>query len=94
MTGIIVYVDDNFHYMSEDDRYIFGEFDNREKAITACKQIVDEFLLGAFEPGMSKEALYDSYASFGDDPWFSDAGPKYSSWAYAKIRSGEICGIN
>jgi len=43
---------------------------------------------------MSKEALYDSYVAFGDDPWFSDAGPKYSSWAYAKIRSSEICGVN
>lgn len=40
----IVYVDDNFHYMDESERYCAGEFDALEEAIAKCKQIVDESL--------------------------------------------------
>jgi len=38
MTGITVYVDDNFHYMSEDDRYVLGEFETRETAIAPANK--------------------------------------------------------
>ena len=39
-----VFVDDNFHYMDESERYKLGEFADCASAMAACKQIVDEFL--------------------------------------------------
>ena len=39
-----VFVDDNFHYMDESERYKLGEFADCASAVAACKQIVDEFL--------------------------------------------------
>jgi hypothetical protein len=34
-------VDDNFHYMDDEDRYELGIFSTIEEAIAACKRIVD-----------------------------------------------------
>lgn len=32
-----VYVDDNFHFMDESERYKLGAFETCEEAIAACK---------------------------------------------------------
>jgi hypothetical protein len=40
----VVYVDDNFHYMDESERYKLGEFDTEEEAIHAANKLVDDFL--------------------------------------------------
>ncbi len=37
-------LDDNFHYMDEEHRYKYGEFSTYEKAVAACKKVVDEEL--------------------------------------------------
>jgi hypothetical protein len=87
-----VLVDDNYHYMDKDARYAHGEFETLEAAVTSAKEIVDDFLLGAYEPGMSADFLYTKYTSFGDDPWISgpsDSG--LSAWVYAKARCETIC---
>jgi hypothetical protein len=34
-------VDDNFHYMDQDERYEHGIFSTVDEAIAACKAIVD-----------------------------------------------------
>lgn len=52
------------------------QFETAVEAVAACRRIVDEFLAGAFEPGMSATALYDLYKSFGDDPWVAGYGPE------------------
>jgi hypothetical protein len=88
---ITVYVNDNFHYMDKSERYEEGKFATKEEALAVCMKIVDEYLLSAFEPGMSQKDLYRSYVCFGDDPWVSGYRSEYSSWKYAKTRSGEIC---
>lgn len=88
--GITVYVDDNFHYMDEDERYEHGTFETKEEALSACRRIVDGFLLNVFKPGMSAEELYEQYTGFGEDPWFRGSSPGYSSWEYAKKRCAEI----
>jgi len=88
---VTVYVDDNFHYMNEDERYVLGEFETEEEALAVCKKIVDDYLLAAFKPGLTAKELYASYVGFGEDPWFSGSHPAYSSWEYAKRRSAEIC---
>ena len=41
-----VFVDDNFHYMNEDERYKDGNYATLEEAISKCQRIVDDFLEG------------------------------------------------
>jgi hypothetical protein len=88
-----VRVDDNFHYMDKDYRYTHGEYETLEDALKAAKEIVDSFLAAGHIPGMRADDLYQSYTSFGDDPFI--IGPedaKFSAWNYAQRRCEEICG--
>jgi hypothetical protein len=67
-----------------------------EEAIAACRAIVDESLDEVYKAGISAEALYESYVSFGDDPFIvvidgSDADAKFSAWSYAKERCRAKC---
>ena len=80
-----VFVDDNFNYMDESERYALGEFDDCASAIAACKQIVDEFLL----PNVGKcEDLYVTYVMFGEDPFIRTDDPdcRFSARDYARER--------
>ncbi len=94
-SGYRVYVDDNFHFMDEDERWVAGEFETYEEAVARCKSMVSEFFEKA-ESGDSAEKLYEAYTMFGDDPWissFGDAAPPpalFSSWDYAKQYAEEI----
>lgn len=93
--GYVVLVDDNFHSQDEDERYRLGEFDDAEVAIEHCRKIVDEYLASALEPGMSAEALWDSYRGFGEDPFIqtADVPPvNFSAWDYARERCKLLCG--
>jgi hypothetical protein len=85
-----VFVDDNFHYMDEEHRYLLGEFDTFEAAVAACQQIVNEFLEEAYKPGMSANDLYKSYTGFGEDPFIVGADVRFSAWDYAKAQSARI----
>jgi len=89
-----VYVDDNFHYMDESERYRHGEFETCEEATAACKKIVDDFLEKGYKEGMSFEELYGGYTGFGEDPFIvsDDKDCFFSAWSYAKKRSAELCG--
>ncbi|HKM51664.1 MAG TPA: hypothetical protein VJZ75_10850 [Candidatus Bathyarchaeia archaeon] len=87
-----VCVDDNFHYMDDDERYIDGEFDDCESARKRCMEIVDVYLKNAYKDGMTFDQLLDSYESFGEDPWISSTDDcKFSAWNYAEQRCKEIC---
>jgi hypothetical protein len=86
-----VLVDDNFHYMEEDERSVLGEFDTAEAAISAAKKVVDDYLRREYRPGMTAEALHERYTSFGDDPFISGGEVDFSAWAYAKARCEVIC---
>lgn len=87
-----VYVDDNFHYMDEDERYIHGRFSRYEDAVAACKKIVDEVLQD--DPAKTSEDLYDSYVGFGEDPWIKGPTPPgsepFSARDYARQRCNEL----
>lgn len=88
-----VMVDDNFHFMDQDERWKYGEFTSLEAAIEACKSVVDECLADYLEPNMTPDQLYSQYKMLGDDPYV--VGPtkdkSFSSWDYAEQRSKEIC---
>jgi len=66
-----VYVDDNFHFVDEDERTVCGRFDHYSDAVGRCRAIVDQFLEENWKPAMSPGELYMMYESFGDDPWIS-----------------------
>jgi hypothetical protein len=86
-----VFVNDNFHYMDESERYRLGDFDDCRTATAACRKIVDEFLTAA-APDRTPTELYKQYTMFGEDPWISTDDPecKFSAWTYAKERSREL----
>jgi hypothetical protein len=87
--GYRVYVDDNFHYMDEDERYCLGEFSTYAESLLAARNIVDAFFHEA-KPGQTADELYNGYISFGEDPFivaFGDAeqpDSHFSAWSYAK----------
>src|SRR5260370_31809166 len=86
-----VFVDDNFHYMDESERYKLGEFDDCASAAAACKRIVDEFL-ETTKSSCTPDDLFRQYTTFGEDPWISttDANCKFSAWDYARERCRQI----
>jgi len=91
MKKYTVFVDDNFHYMDESERYKFREFDSCEEAVNACKKIVDEY----FENIQGKKTfkdLWDGYTSFGEDPYIvsDDNECSFSAWDYARMRCKEL----
>ena len=98
MTSYDVMVDDNFHYMDEDERWKLGTFATADEAIAACKKLVDENLLSMLKnkpPGMTATELYELYVMFGDDPSvFEPSGVpqvEFSAWDYARVRAEELC---
>ncbi|OKO82496.1 hypothetical protein [Bradyrhizobium sp. AS23.2] len=93
--GYQVLIDDNFHYQDESERVKHGVFATPEEAVAACRSIVDEYLSGAFKPGMTADALFESYTMFGEDPFVVPDSPgaapvKFSAWDYARQRCVEI----
>ncbi len=87
----IVYVDDNFHYGDERERYKLGEFDSCEEAIAACKKVVDE-CLAEYPKGTSFDELVKGYVMFGEDPFIlcEDSSCSFSGREYARKRCKEI----
>ena len=92
MSRYKVMVDDNFHYMEEDERYEFATFSTIEEAIAACKRMVDDDLSAlAKGKNYTPDDLYEHYVSFGSDPFIVALDPKddrpcFSAWDYAKER--------
>ena len=91
----VVKMGDNFHYTDESEDYELGAYSTFEQAVNAAKAEIDRFLLSAHKPEMTADDLYDSYTSFGEDPFIvSKAGPcEFSAWNYAEQRCREICDI-
>ncbi|WP_444451366.1 hypothetical protein ACTTAI_00240 (plasmid) [Rhodobacter capsulatus] len=88
-----VFVDDNFHFMDEDERYCLGTFDSFDAAVAACRKIVDDFLRN--NPAKTADELYDQFTSFGEDPWIKGPSPAtdglpFSAREYAKQRCNDL----
>ena len=78
--------------MDDDERNTLGEFDSLDAAIEVCKKIVDAFLRQRYEPGMSADALYETYVAFGEDPFIVGGNGRvdFSAWNYARERCSAI----
>jgi hypothetical protein len=91
-------VDDNFHYMDEDERREYGSYPTLKEAIATCERLVDASLAASHRPGMTAKELFDHYAAFGDDPFIvappdTEKGVIFSAHDYARKRAEAICGI-
>jgi hypothetical protein len=86
-----VFVDDNFHFMNEVERYKRGDFQTLEEAVRKCQIIVDDFLTDQYKPGMSADQLFNQYTCFGEDPFISGQKSDFSAWDYARQRCNELC---
>ena len=64
-----VYIDDNYHYMDESERYAVGSYHSMEEAIEKCKEITIRSLEDLFEEGITPEKLSAQWSMFGDDPF-------------------------
>ncbi len=88
-----VLLDESFHN-HEGERTRLGDFDTLAEATAACEQVVNEFLHHHHTHGMTAEALYALYLSFGEDPVIvgepAPPGP-FPAKAYVKRRCAEIC---
>ena len=63
-----VWIDDNFHFMDEDERIFHGEFSTPTQAIVACQKIVDANIESVTESITDPDKAYESYVRFGYDP--------------------------
>jgi len=83
--------------MDESERSDHGVFPNAEKAIAACKAMVDDELNTMQQrPGMTAEELYRLYVGFGPDPFVVPLNPQdpdieFSAWTYAKEKCKKLC---
>ena len=65
----IVYVDDNFHFGEDEERYKLDEYDSYQAPTEACIKIVDEFMRQAYRDEISFKELWEGYMMFGEDPF-------------------------
>jgi hypothetical protein len=80
-----VLVDDNFHFMDEDERWTAGTYGSLREALDKCLKMVGQDLRQGYQADMTATDLYESYTAIGDDPFIT--GPMktvFSAWNYAK----------
>jgi len=94
-TEFTVFVDDNFHYQDEDERYRLGTYATYEEALEACRNLVCKDLDHFFKPGMSAADLVSQWSGFGEDPFIrstSEGMEQFSALEYARERAAAMCG--
>jgi len=76
-----VLVDDNFHFMDENERYELGTFPTLMEALDASLRLVGETLLEG-NTSTGSEELVAGYEGMGEDPFI--VGVPFSAWDYAR----------
>lgn len=89
-----VYVAENSHFGNSGEGYLKGDYADCSTAVEVCKQVVDDFLLKAYDQGKTEEQLLHDYTLYGDDPYVVAGNGvercDFSSWDYARARIKEI----
>ena len=91
-----VIVADNFHYMDPSHHWKQGSYETCEQAIAVCRCIVERSIAASYKPGISADALFKNYVSFGDDPFvvstdYSELPVNFSAREYAAERCRAMC---
>lgn len=87
-----VMVNDNFHFMDQDEPWRLGTFATLNQALAVCTNMVESCLADCYKTGMDAKELYSLYMLFGDDPFILGPGDlsEFSAWDYAKARAKDI----
>lgn len=87
-----VYVDDNFNYQDESERYKKGEFASYDEALAVAQAIVDQFLQDNSAKYENAEELLSSYKSYGYDPYIVPGleNGRFSAWDYAETQCNKL----
>ena len=85
-----VYVDDNYHYMDEGERYAVGSYNSLKEALEKCKEITVKSLEDFLEKGITPEDLSAQWAMFGEDP-FIRGGDGTVPFSARKFITAELC---
>jgi crotonobetainyl-CoA:carnitine CoA-transferase CaiB-like acyl-CoA transferase len=82
-----VQVDDNFHFMDEDERWTAGTYGSLQKALDKCLQMVGQDLRQGYRSEITATDLYESYTTMGDDPRVVDpvARNQHIQWLYERV---------
>ncbi len=88
----VVYVDDNFRYLNEEERNRHGEFEHYDDALQAAQGIVDRFLEDHQGKYAQASALFQAYTQYGDDPFIvpDDAAHRFSARTYAREKCEQL----
>jgi hypothetical protein len=89
-TGYTVMVDDNFHFMDEDERYTLGTFPTKREALNASLRLVGQDLLNGDLSNKTAEDLITGYEVGGEDPFI--VGLPFSAWKYAEELAHVLAG--
>ena len=81
-TGYTVLVDDNFHFMNEEERYTLGTFPTKREALEASLRLVGQDLLDGDLSDTTAEDMIAAYEAGGEDPFI--VGVPFSAWKYAE----------
>ncbi len=86
-----VFIDDNFHYMDEDERVHHGEFLTPDEAVAAAKKIVDDELEHLRASGVATDEIISMFLQFGPDPFIvsDDERVGFSARDYANEKIAE-----
>ena len=85
-----VFVDDNYHYMDEGERYSVGSYDSLEEAVNKCRELTIRSLKDLYEEGITPEKLSAQWAMFGEDP-FIRGGDGPVPFSAREFISTELC---
>jgi len=89
-TEYTVMVDDNFHFMDEDERYTLGTFPTKREALGASLRLVGQDLLDGDLSDKTAEDLIKGYQTGGEDPF--TVGLPFSAWDYAEELAHMLAG--
>jgi hypothetical protein len=98
MGNFDLFVDDNYHFSDEDERYKAGSYDSYAEAVVAAQEIIDAWLIKSHRPEMTSLELYKGYTTYGEDPFIvedniekTQGEVRFSAWEYAQKRCDELC---
>ena len=87
-----VYVDDNYHYMDEGERYAVGSYNSLKEALEKCKEITIKSLENLLEKGITPDKLHAQWLMFGEDP-FIVGGDGSVPFSARKFITAELCEV-
>ena len=85
-----VFVDDNYHYMDESERYVADSYSSLEDAVERCKELTIKSLEDLYEDGITPENLSAQWAMFGEDLYIVGAGGSVP-FSARKFITTELC---